>query len=69
MEDRYMEDTVGLFSLNIGDAFILNNKKYTITDFRNKRLPHLGKTLHCVTLSEGKVQFFITNWQVQAVKQ
>lgn len=60
-----MEDTVNLFSLNIGDRFILDNKKYTITDFRQKRVPRLGKCLHCLTLCEGKVQMFLRNWQVQ----
>lgn len=64
-----MEDTVGLFSLNINDRFILNDKKYTITDFRQKRVPRLGKCLHCVTLCEGKVQYFLRDWQVKALKK
>ena len=63
-----MDKTVGLFSLNIGDGFILSDKKYTITDFRNKRLLRLGKTLCCVTLCEGKVQYFLRNWQVRTIE-
>lgn len=62
-----MKDTVGLFSLNINDRFILNDKEYTITDFCQKRVPRFGKILHCVTLCEGKVQLFLRDWQVQRV--
>ena len=56
---------VKIFALNIGDKFILNDKEYTITGFRQKRVPRLGKCLHCVTLCEGKVQMFLRNWEVK----
>ena len=55
---------IGLFSLSVGDSFELSDKKYTITGFKNKRVPRLGKVLCCETICEGKVQKFLRNWQV-----
>ncbi|MEE9302886.1 MAG: hypothetical protein V3U84_03780 [Thiotrichaceae bacterium] len=63
-----MADTTALFSLGIGDRFVLSNEEYTITNFRNRRVPRLGKTLCCETLCKGKVQCFLRNWQVLALK-
>lgn len=61
---------VGLFSLDVGDSFILSDEQYTITRFQNKRMPSLGKVACCVTRRnrDGKVQMFIRNWDVEKME-
>ena len=55
-----------LFRLGRGDRFILNNRKYTISHYKNKRMPGLGTTLNVVCFDEeGTTQMFIKNWTVE----
>lgn len=55
-----------LFEVPIGESFRLNGKTFIVKKHFYKRMPKLGKTLHCEAINqEGKRQLFISNWDVE----
>ena len=59
-----------LFSLDPGSRFLLNGHQYQVVKFFSKKMPRIGKVLHCEVINEsGNQQWFIFNYNVKKIEQ
>jgi len=58
---------MNIFTLLIGDRFIFDNNTYKLINFKEIKIPKLGKVNHAICYCETikKEQHFTRNWEVE----